>query len=57
MPPPYELQALDNGTIVVLRFQNPETMNQLLDPISDRVDGPIKNRMVGLLRSGLLFPG
>ena len=43
MPPPYELQLVD-GCIAVLRFAAVAVMNALLDPISDRVDGPIRNR-------------
>jgi hypothetical protein len=42
---PFELQLVDGGVIVVLRFQGSDAMNAMLDPISNRVDGPIKNRM------------
>jgi hypothetical protein len=41
---PFEAQLLE-GRIVVLRWTDAEAMNKLLDPISDRVDGPIKNRL------------
>ncbi len=43
MPPAFESQLVD-GCIVVLRFASADAMNRLLDPISDRVDGPIRNR-------------
>ncbi|KAG1677571.1 hypothetical protein FOA52_014469 [Chlamydomonas sp. UWO 241] len=43
MAPPSELQIVD-GCIAVLRFASADVMNPMLDPISDRVDGPIKNR-------------
>ena len=36
---------MDGGCIVVMRFTSAAPMNTLLDPISDRVDGPIRNRM------------
>ena len=45
LAPPYELQQVDGGLIVVMRFQGSDAMNAMLDPISNRVDGPIKNRM------------
>ena len=45
MAPPFELQCMDGGCIVVMRFTSAAPMNTLLDPISDRVDGPIRNRM------------
>ena len=45
MAPPFELQCMDGGCIVVMRFTSAAPMNILLDPISDRVDGPIRNRM------------
>ena len=45
MAPPFELQCMDGGCIVVMRFTAAAPMNTLLDPISDRVDGPIRNRM------------
>lgn len=44
MAPPCEVQLLE-GQIVVLRWTDSDAMNKLLDPISDRVDGPIKNRL------------
>ena len=44
MAPPCEVQLLD-GQIVVLRWTDASAMNRTLDPISDRVDGPIKNRL------------
>jgi hypothetical protein len=44
MAPQVEYQVVED-CIVILRFQSPDSMNQLLEPISNRVDGPIKNRM------------
>mmetsp|Transcript_40695 Transcript_40695/g.90475 ORF Transcript_40695/g.90475 Transcript_40695/m.90475 type:complete len:173 (-) Transcript_40695:68-586(-) len=41
--PAYELQLVDD-CIAVLRFPSMDVMNELLDSISNRVDGPIKNR-------------
>lgn len=45
MAPVCEVQILDGGSIVVLRWLDAVVMNKLLDPISNRVDGPIKNRL------------
>lgn len=41
---------IEGDSILVLTFANKQAMNVLLDPISDTIDGPIKNR------SGHNFP-